>query len=141
MKTQWEILLFIFVLNLAVGLVIALNVAGTQYATPSGTGSINSTEYESHFNATETAKNWGTTPFSGIPVIGDIFGGFSFLWQAMGYLIDGFPTLLTWISESFIVDANGQLAFAIVANVIRGVEALLVSLFVIEFISGRVFTD
>lgn len=141
MKTQWEILLFIFVLNLSVGLVIVLQLPGTAYSNPSGIGSVNGTEYESHFNATETAKSWSATPFSGIPVIGDIFGGFNFLWQAIGYLIDGFPTLLTWIGDSLIVDPAGQLAFAVIANVLRGVEALLVTLFLIEFISGRIFTD
>lgn len=141
MKTQWEILLFIFILNIAVGVVIVLQFPGTAYASPTYTSTVNGTEYEEHFNATEIAEGWSATPFSGIPIVGDIFGGFNFLWQTLGYLIDGFPTLLTWISNSFIADAAGQTAFWIVANAIRGVEALLITLFIIEFISGRVFTD
>jgi hypothetical protein len=141
MKTQWEILLFIFVLNLAVGLVIVLQFPGTAYVSATAPDSVNGTDYESHFNATEIAEGWSATPFSGIPVIGDIFGGFNFLWQTFGYLIDGFPTLLTWIGDSFLADSAGQTAFFIIANVIRGVQALLVTLFIIEFISGRVFTD
>ena len=128
-------------LNLAVGIVIVLQMPGTAYANPAYQGNINGTEYEQHFNATEVAEGWSATPFSGIPIIGDIFGGFSFLFQTIGYLIDGFPTLLTWISDSFIADAAGQLAFGVLSNAIRGVEALLITLFIIEFISGRVFTD
>lgn len=141
MKTQWEILLFLFILNLAVGLVIVLGFPGTSYVSATYTESINGTEYEEHFNATEIAEGWKPTPYSNIPFVGDVFAGFSFIWQFIGYIIDGFPTLLTWISDSFITDAAGQTAFWIVTNAIRAVEALLVAVFLIEFISGRVFTD
>lgn len=141
MKTQWEILLFIFILNISVGLVIALSVPGTEYASPTAPAGVDANEYESHFNATATAGAWKATPFSGIPVIGDIFGGFNFMWSSIGYLIDGFPCLLTWISDSFITSPDGQLAFSVIANALRGVQALLVTLFLVEFISGRVFTD
>jgi hypothetical protein len=139
-KVQWEILLFMVILNLVVGLVVALQVPGTYYTQPLTTGT-DASDYESHFNATEIATSWKATPFSGIPVIGDIFGGFNFLWQTMGYILDGFPTLLTWISDSYVTTADGQTAFWVMANVIRAIEALLISMFLIEFISGRVFTD
>jgi hypothetical protein len=139
-RTQWEILLLLFCLNLVVGLCVALSVPGTAYASPVS-GGVNATEYEGHFNATEVAKSWSATPFSGIPVIGDIFGGFNFLITTVGYLFDGFPCLLTWISDSYITDVSGQLAFAVITNVLRAVYALLITIFLIEFISGRVFTD
>lgn len=140
MKVQWQILLFIIVLNLTVGLVIALQVPGTEYVGATSPN-VNGTDYESQFNATKIAKGWSPTPFSGIPIIGDIFAGFNFLWQMFGYVIDGFPTLLTWISDTYITDAGGQTAFFIIANVIRAIEAVLISTFIIEFISGRIFTD
>lgn len=140
MRIQYEILLFIFILNLVVGLAIALGFPGTEYVSPSGTG-VNATEYETHFNSTDISSGWSATPFSGIPVIGDIFGGFNFLIQDIGYLIDGFPTLLVYMRNTYITDADGQLAFDIIANVLRAVYALLISLFLIEFISGRVITD
>lgn len=140
MKVQWEILLFLVILNLVVGVVIALNVPGSYYTSPM-TESPSASDYEAHFNATQIATSWSATPFSGIPVIGDIFGGFNFLWQMFGYILDGFPTLLTWVSDSYITTADGQTAFWVLANVIRAIEAMLISAFLIEFISGRVFTD
>jgi hypothetical protein len=73
-------------------------------------------------------------------LIGDIFAGFNFFWQILGYLIDGFPTLLVWVGDT-IGSAEGQLAFTIIANIVRAVQALLIATFIIEFISGRVFTD
>jgi len=139
MKVQFEILLFIACLNLATGMIVALALPGTEYV--QATNPSNSSDYESHFNATETAENWGATPFSGIPVIGDIFSGFQFLFRNFQYLIDGFPMLLTWISDSFIVDASAKTAFFVITNVMRALFAVLMSVFVIEFISGRYATE
>lgn len=113
---------------------------GTEYVSAT-TGGTDATEYEQHFNATEIAHGWSATPFSGIPVIGDIFGGFNFFWQTIGYIIDGFPTLLVWIGDSLIGTSEGQIAFMVIANIIRATQALLIVTFLIEFISGRVFTD
>lgn len=139
MRVQFQILAFIVCLNLAVGLSIALGLPGTGYV--QATAPSNATEYEEHFNATEIAQGWGATPYSGIPVIGDIFSGFQFLWRNLQYLIDGFPMLLTWISDTYIIDAGAQTAFNIIANALRAVYALLITIFVIEFITGRVMTD
>lgn len=152
MKTQWEILLFFFAFNLAVFAVVKLNIAGTDFSTPlANTGDLDMTEFERQFNATDTAESWSQNIFSGIPVIGDIFAGFNFLWKNLGYLIDGVPQVLTWIGDSYIGDPNGPNtfdpvnsggdAFSVIAWAIRGVQALLVTLFLVEFISGRVFTD
>lgn len=139
-RLQWELLLYIFVLNLVVGLVIVLGVPGTEYVNPVG-DPVDASAVEGHFNATKIATGWSATPFSGIPLVGDIFAGFTFLVQDLGYLIDGFPSLLTHISNTYIVDVDGQFAFSVIANVLRAIYALLISMFLIEFISGRVFSD
>lgn len=141
MKIQWQILLYIIIANLVVGAVVMLNLAhANDYVQPYTTG-VNATEYEEHFNATDIAKGWDPSPFEGLPIVGDIFAGFDFLWQMIGYLTDGLPTLLIWIRDSYITTAGGLDAFEMIANVIRAVEAVLITTFVIEFISGRVFTD
>lgn len=141
MRVQWQILLFLIVFNLGIGLVIALNLAGTEYFAPTYSDNFNGTLYEEQFNATSIAQKWSATPFSGIPVIGDIFAGFDFLWQMIGYMADGLPTLLLWMGNSFISDASGLAAFTLIANALRAVYAVLFATFLIEFISGRVFTD
>ena len=140
MKVQYEILLFIFCLNLTVGAAIALGVPGTEYVSPAATD-VNATEYEDHFNATDIAGQWEQSPFSGIPLIGDIYFGFNTLWQNIQYLVDGFPMLLTYLSNSYITDGGARDAFTIVANIMRAIYALLIVLFIVEFISGRIVTD
>ena len=139
MKIQWEILLFLFCLNLAFGLVLNLSMAGTNYFSP--TEPMDPEDAESHFNATDIAGKWGSTPFSGVPLVGDIFSGFQFFVQNLQFLIDGFPMLLTWMADAYIVDAGAAVAFNFIAWVLRAIYALLISTFFIEFISGRVFTD
>jgi hypothetical protein len=138
-KIQFQILLFILCLNLAVGLAIDLSLAGTEYVTP--TGGSNSSDYEGTFNATDIGGSWKASPFSGIPVIGDIFSAFQFLFTHVQMLIDGFPTFLGWISDTYIVDASGRVAFAVIANALRAVYAVLMAFWFIEYIGGRYFTD
>ena len=127
-------------MNLSIGLVIQLNLAGTDIVSPAQ-GIANATEYEQHFNATQIADNWQGTPFSGIPLIGDIFAAFNFLWQNIKYLVDGFPILLEWIQDSFITDAAAAWTFSVIANVLRAIYGLLITMFLIEFIGGRFVSD
>lgn len=139
MKIQIQILVFIACLNLATGLVFVLQLPGAGDVL--GQNPSNATEYGSHWNATEVAEGWGATPFSGIPVIGDIFSGLSFLWRVLPYLIDGFPQFITWLGDTYIRDKATQLVFNIIANVIRAIFAIMMGLFVVEFISGRIMTE
>ena len=74
-------------------------------------------------------------------MIGDIFAGFNFLWQNIKWIVDGFPTLLEYIKDSYVTEASGRLAFDVIANALRAVYALLISVFLIEFISGRNVSD
>lgn len=140
MKTQVRILLFIVCLNLAVGMIIGLGLPGTEYVQPAKP-SVSAEEYEEHFNATETASGWQASPYSGIPIIGDIFSGFQFLFINCRYLIDGFPMVLGWISDTYVLNAETQTALNYIIWALRGMYAVMMSLFVIEFISGRIMTD
>jgi hypothetical protein len=133
-------LLYLFCINLSLGLIVGIGLAGTEYNNPLAP-EIDAEEYEGHFNSTELAEGWAGSPFSGIPIVGDIFAGFNFLWQNIQYLVDGLPMLLTLIGDTYITDATGLLAFNVVANVLRGIFALLISMFLVEFISGRIFSD
>lgn len=139
MKLQFQILIFVLCLNLATGLVIALNLAGTEYV--QAQNPTNATDYESTFNATDIGGSWGATPFLGIPVIGDIFAGFQFLFTHIQFLIDGFPMFLTWIGDTYITDAGGRTSFTIIANAFRAIYAVLMAMWFIEYIGGRYFTD
>jgi hypothetical protein len=139
-RLQWELLLFLFCINLGIGIIIQLNAPGTLYVRAAYEG-VTPEEYEAHFNSTEIATSWSGTPFSGIPMIGDIFAGFNFMWQNIKYLVDGFPALLNYFDSTFITTADGHTAFFIVTNALRAVYALLISVFLIEFISGRIFSD
>lgn len=139
MKSQFKILMFIACLNLAVGMAMALAIPGTEYVMASNPS--NASEYEEHFNSTEIASGWGATDIIGIPIIGDIFSGFSFLFTNFQYLIDGFPMFLTWLSDTYIIDSAARTAFAVIANVLRAIYAILMATFLIEFISGRYVTD
>lgn len=118
---------------------MSLALPGTEYV--QATIPSNPADYEEHFNATETADKWKPNIITGIPIIGDIFSAFQFLFVNFQYLIDGFPMFLTWISDTYIIDASAQTAFFVITNCLRAIYAILMSIMVIEFIGGRYLTD
>jgi len=127
-------------LNLSVGLIIGLQLPGSEWTQATETG-VNATDYEEHFNATQIVGSWQENIIYGIPIVGDIFSGLQFLWGNLQYLVDGFPMFLTWVSDTYITEAEGRTAFALIANALRGIYMIMVSIMVIEFITGRYMTD
>lgn len=139
MKTQWEILLYVLCFNLAIGIVVGVQIPGTAFFSPSTP--LDPTAAEAQFNPDEIME-WGSTPFSGIPLIGDIFAGFQFLIRNFRFLIDGFPMLMEWMADSFgVTGTEAEAPFLVIIWSLRAIMAALVSIFLIEFISGRVFSD
>jgi len=138
MRLQFQILLYIVCLNLTTGMVIALGLPGTEYVQAQNPS--NATQYEEHFNATDLAQRWRSQGDWGIPIVGDIFSAFELLIRNIQYLLDGFPMFLQWISDTYIADANARTSFFIISNVLRAIFAILMSMLLIEFISGRYFT-
>lgn len=136
MKVQFKILLFLVCLNLATGMVIALALPGTEYASATSAGG-NVSDYESRFNSTKIAESWEATPFSGIPVVGDVFAGFYLFFTQIRFIIDGFPSLLQWISDAYITSSAGRTAFAVVANTLRAIYAVMMAAFLVYLITGR----
>ncbi len=138
MRVAWELLLGIFILNISTGLVVGLNAPGTGV---SPLTSVDSDEYQSHFNATQIAAGWSSTPFSGIPIIGDIFYGLNVAWQIIQYLVNGFPMFLNWIKDSYIIDSSARTAFDVISGGLTCIFALFTAIMIVEFISGRFMSD
>ena len=139
MKVQYQIILFVICLNLAFGLAFELGLPGTEYS--QGQTPISAQEYQETFNATEVGKGWASNPFLGIPVIGDIFGGFQFLYKHIHFFIDGFGMFLNFVGDTFLVDSAGRAAFMLIADGFRALWAFLLVFLFIEFISGRYFSE
>ena len=139
MRTQWEVLLGFFIINLSVGLVMGLALPGTTVvANGPVLDSNQSAQYQEQFNASRIVASWGATPFSGIPVIGDIFAGFNFMWQNVQYLLNGFPMFLQYIAQTYITDLDAYNSFIIISYALEAIYAFLIVWFLIEFISGRI---
>lgn len=140
MRIQFQIILFIICLNVATGLVMNLALPGSAYSYAPGSGS-NGSELEDRWNSTALADEWQANPFEGIPVVGDIFRAFYLFFNMIRYVIDGFPMLLQWISDAYITDAAARTAFVTISYALRGIFAVMMSIMVIEFISGRRMPD
>jgi hypothetical protein len=134
-----QIILFIICLNVATTLVTQLGIAGTAYVNPTNTTGP-SEDYASRFNASDVAVHWTPTTY-GIPVIGDIFGGFYLFFNTVKFVIAGFPLMLVWIGDTYIVDAAGKTAYNFLIAAILVPFYVLMAIWVIEFISGRYMND
>lgn len=140
MKIQFQIFMFMVCLNLSVGLIIGLALPGSEWV-QANQPPITAEDYEEHFNATSIVGGWQENIISGIPIFGDIFSGLAFLWNNLQFLVDGFPMFLTWVSDTYLTDADAQTAFALIAGALRGIYMIMVSIMVIEFLSGRIMTE
>ena len=123
-------------LNLGTAAVVALALPGTTYFAPIPTGG-EEEDYEATWNATQMLYAWPATPFSGIPILGDIFSGIFLVWNQVQLLVDGFPRFLGWICDNYIRDADGLAAFTVVMWMLRAMFAIVLTWFVVELITGR----
>jgi hypothetical protein len=98
------------------------------------------TEYEERFNATQIGEQWQPNNY-GIPIIGDIFGGFFLFLNIVKFIIAGFPLMLTWIGDTYITDYAARLAFNAIAVILIALTGFSLSTLLIEFISGRYMND
>jgi len=115
---------------------ITLAFPGTEYASPLQGGG-NSTDYQQRFNSTDITQDWQAKPFSGVPILGDIFSGFYFLFNNWEFLISGLSYVFRWIGDSYLTSPTMQTAFTVIANVILAVYAILMVTFMLYMITGR----
>lgn len=138
MRIQYKILLFMLCLNLASYLVFALALPGSSYVSHAESSGVTPRSVETQFDPHQIAEGWSAQPTF---LIGDVVSAFMFFVRNFMLLIDGFPSLLNWISYTFITDASGQAAFAVIALTLRAVFAFLACTMLIEFIGGRIMSD
>lgn len=136
MKVQTLALLFIVCINLCVTMAISLELPATEYMSPLQGGG-NSTDYQDQFNSTEVAANWQADRESGLPIVGDIFGGVYFFFNNWEFMVSGLSYVFRWIGDSYLTTATMRTAFDTIANVILAIYAILMAMFLIYLISGR----
>ena len=142
MMTQFKILLFLFIINVVAAMVMSATTSKGQYIFPgvqyshglNATGNLTQTEQQ--FNSTDIVEGWSATPFSGIPIFGDIFFVVIDFARKVRFLVDGFAMMLDWIA-GFIPATGGQVAFNWIANALRAIFVVMIGTLMFEMISGR----
>jgi hypothetical protein len=140
MKTTAMFLVVIAIVNISIFMVMNAEttsgdpiIPGLNYSRPlNASGTIE--DYEERLNATDVMADWRGEGATNLPIIGDLFSGVTQFWDRFKFLVDGIPSLLDWFGSFLPVSATG---FNIVAWAVRAITAIMVTIFVIEFISGR----
>jgi len=122
MKLQFTLMLFVLCLNFSSWMAYEGGFLSYQYGYTSLT---NITQVETTFNATRVVESW-QMPTYNIPIIGDIVSGLFYFFNAIKWLIAGFPSLLMALG-----------APPIIYFPVLGIWLFLMFMFVVEFISGR----
>lgn len=137
MRIGFSVVLFVLILNLVSVMVYELNMPGTAYSSILYLGSeANATEFETEFNATTLLDRWTATPFSGVPIFGDIFSGIYLLWNAIESVVMGFPAMVERMSYA-IPDASARGSLTTIMYVIRAVFSFVVFGWLFQLITGR----
>jgi len=113
----WKIVAFILMLNVAIGIVNATGVFKYTVAYNVEEGKVG---YK------DIVSRWNPVTLANIPIVGDIVSGLYFLYEKVGWVIDGFPALLSQLGTP-----------APIVWGLRIVFYFIVALSIIEFISGR----
>jgi len=139
MKLGFKIVIYILILNVVSGLVYSLSVPGTQYSY-SMTGTGNAAEYEQRLNATEFMEKQQPGIIAELPFLGNIYGTIMMLWNALKFVIVGFPLMLSQLG-GFIPDEAGRTSYGYICGVIGAVFSLIIFGWLFQIITGRQTED
>lgn len=136
MRIGFQVILFALILNLVSTLVYALDIPGTRYTVPLyGGTAANATAYAEEFNTTSLLDSWTATPFSGVPIFGDIYSGI-YLYNAIRSVIVGFPDMINAYAYA-IGDSTARSAILTANYVVYAVFMFIMFVFLFQLISGR----
>lgn len=139
MKLGFKLVIYILILNIVSGLVYSLTVPGSSYSyAMTGTG--NTTEYEQRLNSTEFMEKQQPGIISQLPFLGNIYGTIMMLWNAIKFVIIGFPLMLAQLG-GFITDESGRTAYNIICGAIGAVFSLIIFGWLFQIITGRQTED
>lgn len=137
MRIGFQVIFYLICLNLVSTLVYTINIPGSSTAALTQVGTqANATEVEENFNATTLLDKWTATPFSGIPVFGDIFSGVYLMFNAVSWAIAGFPLLLQGY-VNLIPDSGTRTVLTAIDAVLIAVCSFVVFMWLGQLISGR----
>ena len=139
MKLGFKLIIYILILNLVSGLMYTLAVPGTEYSysTP-GTGTPD--DYAQRFNATDMMETQQPGIIAELPFLGNIYGTIMFLWNAVKFIVVGFPNLL-WQLGGFISDEAGRNAYQAICLVLGVVFSFIIFGWLFQVITGRQTED
>lgn len=139
MKIGFQLVLYLLCLNLACGLCYTLGIAGTSYSNPV-IGSGNATDYQNRFDPDRIMNQTQPNIISEFPFLGGVYGGLMMFWNAISFIILGFPRLLYSFSGA-IQDPIAKAAYNIICDVLVAVCMFIWVGFLFQIITGRQVQD
>ena len=131
----FNIVLFIFILNLVCGLMYAISFPGTQYSNILG-GTGNPEDVQERVDPGKFMNKTDPKATEALTFLGAVVNSVLAFWDVVRFTIFGFPTMMIGISGQ-INDAEAKLVFDAFAGVLVTVMYLIVTVWLFQLWSGR----
>jgi len=139
MRIGTQLVMFLVILNLVSGLMYTLNVPGTAYSNIlPGVG--NATDYSTRFNASEFMESTQPEVSSVLTYVGHIWSGLQLVWNAIRFVVMGFPTMLEQIGGQ-IQDPAASVAFTKISHVLYAIFSFVFFFWLFQLLTGREVED
>jgi len=140
LKLGFKIVLFLLILNCVSGLIYTIQLPGTEYSyathvSPSGE------DYEEAFNSTKFMENQQPNIIADFPFLGNIYGTILMLWNAVTFVVNGFPALLDQLGGFIPIAGSSRVAYTAICWALRGLFGLVIFGWVFQLITGRQMED
>lgn len=139
MKVGFQLVLFLLCLNLVAGLLYTINAPGTSYSNPV-TGVGNASDYEARFNPEEMMNKTQPDIIGDFPYLGNIYGTLMYLWNAINFIIMGFPALLEQYA-GLIPLGTGRTVYTALTLVLRAIFMFIILGWLFQVFTGRQTQD
>lgn len=139
MRIQTQAIFYMFCVNIAILIVLNLNVPGVEYAQNLGPSAISMVQINNVFNGTRLTEQWNTNIFAA--VFDFMVSGITFLIVVIPFALFGFVAVLMWFGPLFVQDAAGLTAYNMMVGFLGALFGILIFFWFVEFVTARQLND
>jgi hypothetical protein len=139
MRMQTQAIFYMFCVNIAILIVLNLNVPGVEYAQNLGASAISMVQISNAFNVTALTEKWNANWFSA--VFDFLVSGITFLIAVIPFALFGFAAVLMWFGPLLIQDTAGLTAYNMLIGFLGVMFGILIFFWIVEVVTGRQLYD
>ncbi len=139
MRIQTQAIFFMFCVNIAILIVLNLNVPGVEYAKNLNSSVLSLVQINNVFNTTRLGEEWNTNVFA--LVFDFLVSAVTFFIAVIPFALFGFAAVLMWFGPIMIQDAGGLTAYYMLCGFLGTTFGILIFFWILEVMRGIQLND